>query len=168
MTLPETSGAYLVASDQGEAIWFNGGLCIVKAGGPQTQDRMAAVEFRVPAGFAAPHHVHHHDDEMFVVLDGDVRFRLGDDIVEASAGSLVYGPREAGHSFIADTDARLLLLFAPAGTERFFREAGRPAEALTLPPEDEPRLDRELLIKIAAVHGSDIIGPPIEPKGRPA
>lgn len=165
MTLPQTIGPYVVASDEGEAIWFNGGLCIVKAGGPQTQDRLAAVEFRVPAGFASPHHVHHHDDEIFVVLEGEMRFRLGDDIIDVAAGSMVFGPREAGHSFIADTDARLLLMFTPAGTERFFRDAGSPAERLAMPPADLLPLDREVLIKLAATHGQDIVGPPIEPKG---
>ena len=164
MTVSQTIDGYALASDEGEAIWFNGGLCIVKASGPETNGRLAAVEFRVPAGFAAPLHVHHHDDEIFLVLSGDVRFRLGEDVVEASAGSLVYGPREIGHSFTVDTEARLLLLFAPAGTEMFFREAGKPARWLGQPPADEPLIDRETLIKLAAGHGQDIIGPPLGPK----
>lgn len=164
MTLSQTTKGYAVAPDEGEAIWFNGGLCIVKASGPQTNGRLAAVEFRVPAGFAAPLHVHHHDDEMFLVLSGDVRFRLGEDVVKAEVGSLVYGPREVGHSFTADTDARLLLLFAPAGTEMFFREAGKPARWVGQPPADEPPLDREMLATLATSHGQDIIGPPLAPK----
>lgn len=164
MMLPQTTDGYAVATDEGEAIWFNGGLCIIKASGPQTNDHLAAVEFRVPEGFGSPLHVHHHDDEIFLVLSGDVRFRLGEDVIEAEAGSLVYGPREVGHSFTADTDARLLLLFAPAGTELFFRAAGKPARWLGPPPADEPPLDREMLAKLATSHGQDFIGPPLAPK----
>lgn len=165
MKVPQMTEGYAVGSDEGEALWFNGGLCIVKASGRGTKGRLAAVEFRIPAGFGAPLHIHHHDDEMFLVLEGEVRFRLGDDVIEASAGSLVYGPREVGHSFTADTDARLLLLFAPAGTEEFFRAAGKPARWIGQPPADEQFLDRETLAKIASSHGQDFLGPPLPPKG---
>lgn len=165
MMAPETKKGYAVASDEGEALWFNGGLCIVKARAHETDGRLAAVEFRVPAGFGSPLHIHHHDDEMFLVLDGDVRFRLGAEVIETQVGSLVYGPREVEHSFTADTDARLLLLFAPAGTEEFFRAAGKPARWVGPPPPGEQFLDRQSLAKMGSSYGQDFVGPPLPPKG---
>ena len=165
MSLPQTTQGYILGADEGEAFWFNGGLGLVKATGAQTEGRFSVVEFRLPKGFASPVHIHRGDDEFFIVLSGDVRFQLGEEIVEGTTGSLVYGPREVPHAFHVDSpQARLLLMFGPAGTDGLFREAGRPAEALTLPPADEPVPDRELLMKIAKSHGQEIVGPPLPPK----
>jgi quercetin dioxygenase-like cupin family protein len=165
MSLPQTTGGYALAPDDGEALWFEGGLVIVKATAPQTEGRFAAVEFRGPRGFAAPLHVHHDDDEFFLVLAGEVRIQLGEAVVEGVPGSLVYGPRNVAHSFHLDSDdARLLLLLGPAGVEGFFREGGKPAGSFGLPPAEEQFAGREVLMKIAKRYGQDFVGPPLPPK----
>lgn len=165
MSLPQTTGGYILGIDEGEALWFNGGLGLVKASAAQTKGQLAAIEFRLPKGFAAPLHVHRGDDEIFIVLEGDLRFRLDETVSEATTGSFVYGPRSVPHSFHVDSpEARILLVFGPAGTEELFREGGKPAPSLTLPPAGEEFVDRETLIKIAATHGQDIVGPPLPPK----
>ena len=43
--------------------------------------------------------MHHRDDEAWYVLEGTLRFRLGDREVEAYAGSAVFGPRGVSHTF---------------------------------------------------------------------
>ena len=166
MSLPDRAGAYALGPDDGEALWFNGALGIMRATGTQTDGRFAAFELRPGKGFAAPLHSHEHEDEFFLVLAGSVRLQHGDEIFEADAGSFVYTPRGTGHSFHIDSDdARLLLFFGPAGAEAFFREVATPAQALTLPPSDVPIPDRDTLVKIAAKHGQTILGPPLPPKG---
>lgn len=77
----------------GEALWFNGALGLVKATGVQTDGRFAAVEFLAPKGFAALLHVHRAEDEFFLVLSGEVRVKHGDSVIEAVPGSR---GREAG------------------------------------------------------------------------
>ncbi len=75
-------------------------------------------------------------------------------MIEAVAGSLVYGPRGMPHAFRVDSvEARLLLFFRPAGVEGFFREAGKVARSLGLPPADEQFLDREGLMEVAMTFG---------------
>ena len=164
MSLPQTTGGYILGADEGEGLWFNGALGLVKASGEQTEGRLAAIEFRMAKGFASPLHVHRGDDELFIVLAGDIRFQLGDDVHEGTTGSIVYGPRTIPHAFHVDsTEARVLLIFGPAGTEDLFREAGKPALSLSLPPAEEQFADRETLIKIANAKGQDIVGPPLPP-----
>lgn len=105
------------------------------------------------------------DDEFFLVLDGEIRIQLGDEVIEGVTGSLVYGPRDVAHSFHVDSEeARLLLLFGPAGVEGFFREGGKPAESRTLPPPGEEFLDRQALMQIAGRYGQQFVGPPLQPK----
>jgi len=86
-------------------------------------------------------------------------------VIEAVAGSLVYGPRDVAHAFRVDSDeARLLLFFGPAGVERFFREAGKPARSVGLPPADEQFIDLGALMKIGNSYGQEYVGSPLPPK----
>lgn len=165
-SLPETTGGYALGPDDGEALWFNGALGLLRATSDQTNGRYAAFELRPTKGFAAPLHAHQNEDEFFLVLSGRVRLQHGDDVVEGVPGSFVYTPRGVGHSFHVDSDeARLLLFFGPAGVEGFFREVATPARSLSLPPAGEPVLDRETIVEIMKRHGQTILGPPLPPKG---
>ena len=90
MSLPRTSGPYALGPDDGEALWFNGALCLLRATADQTEGRFAAFEPRPRKGFAAPLHAHMNEDEFFLVLSGAVRLQHGDDVVEGEAGSFLY------------------------------------------------------------------------------
>jgi mannose-6-phosphate isomerase-like protein (cupin superfamily) len=66
---------------------------------------LVVVEWRDPGGSAdppryiAPLHVHHSDDEAWYVLEGALRFRLGDEEVEAPAGGAVMAPHGTVHTY---------------------------------------------------------------------
>ena len=49
---------------------------------------------------------------------------LGDDVVEAGPGDLVFKPRNQWHTFwnAGDEPCRILEIISPAGFERFFQE----------------------------------------------
>ena len=165
MSFPRSTGGYGMGPGEGEAIWFNGGLGLLKATGDQTEGRFAAMELLAPKGFASPIHVHRDEDEFFLVLSGEVRVQHADDVIEAVAGSLIYGPRNVPHGFHVDSaEARLLLFFGPAGIEGFFREAGKPARTLGLPPPGEQFLGKQALTEIAVRYHQEFIGPPLPPK----
>src|SRR5207245_5148942 len=127
MSLPRTTGDYGLEPGEGEALWFNGGLGVVRVSGDQTDGRYAVLELTAPKGFASPLHIHRREDEFFFVLSGEVRLQHGDELIEAVAGSIVYGPRDVAHRFRVDSEeARILLFFGPAGVEGFFRDGGKP------------------------------------------
>jgi quercetin dioxygenase-like cupin family protein len=165
MSLPSTTQGYGLAPDEGEGLWFNGALNVLKATGEQTEGRFVVLEQFAPGGFAAPLHVHGAEDELFFVLSGEVRFQIGEEIIEAIAGSFIYAPREVKHSYRVDSsEARLLLFFGPAGCEGFFREGGKPARSLVIPSRDEKRPGLAELTQIAARYLMKIVGPPLEPR----
>lgn len=165
MSLPQVASGYALGPDEGEALWFNRGFAVLKATADLTDGRFAMLELLAPKGFASPLHIHHAEDEFFLVEEGEVRVRHGDEIFEAATGSLIYGPRDVPHAFHVDSDqARLLLIFGPAGVERFFREAGKPARHRGLPPADEVFTDRETLKAIGERYDQEFIGPPLPPK----
>ena len=47
----------------------------------------------------APLHVHHADDEAWYVVDGALRFRLGEEEREAGPGQAVFVPRGTPHAY---------------------------------------------------------------------
>jgi mannose-6-phosphate isomerase-like protein (cupin superfamily) len=73
---------------------------------------------------AAPLHRHRHEDEYSYVLQGRIGALLGDEVLVASPGDLVFKPRNQWHTFwnAGDEPARILEIISPAGFERFFDE----------------------------------------------
>jgi mannose-6-phosphate isomerase-like protein (cupin superfamily) len=63
----------------------------------------------------APPHVHHDDDEAWYVLEGAMRFWIGDDTFDVSAGGAVLGPKGVRHTFAnaGPGVARYILVMRP-------------------------------------------------------
>ena len=107
--------------------------------GADTGGRLSVVEHTVPPHvLAGPLHHHSREDEYSYVLEGRMGALLGDDVVYAEAGDLVYKPRQQWHTFWnpGDTPTRVLELITPAGLEELFRELGAPGgefDPATLP-----------------------------------
>ena len=57
-------------------------------------------------------HVHHADDEAWHVLEGRLRFRFADRVVEVAAGGTVFVPAGVAHTYEAQ-DARYLIVLTP-------------------------------------------------------
>ena len=165
MSVPQGNGGYAMGPGEGEALWFNGGLGLLKATADLTSGLYTAMELLAPRDFASPLHIHQAEDEFFVVLSGEVRVKHGDAVIEAVTGSFVYGPRGVPHAFRVDSDeARLLLIFGPGGVEGFFRDGGKPARSRALPPAGEEFLDKEALKAIGNRFNQEFIGPPLPPR----
>ena len=77
-----------------------------------------------PRALAAPLHRHSREDEYSYVLEGRMGALLGDDVVYAEAGDLVFKPRDQWHTFwnAGDTPCEIIEIISPAGFEDFFRE----------------------------------------------
>jgi mannose-6-phosphate isomerase-like protein (cupin superfamily) len=93
--------------------------------GTEAAERFSLVEHPMsPRALAAPLHRHTREDEYSFVLEGRMGALLGDDVVEAGPGDLVFKPRNQWHTFwnAGDEPCRILEIISPAGFERFFRE----------------------------------------------
>jgi len=89
-----------------------------------------------PRALGAPVHTHRNEDEYSYVLEGRIGVQLGDQVLEAGPGELVFKPRGVPHAFwnAGDEPARLLELISPGGFENYFRELA-PLLAATEPDE---------------------------------
>src|ERR1700693_5236752 len=93
--------------------------------GETTSGGFSLVEHPMSArALAGPLHRHLREDEYSYVLEGRLGALLGEDVLEADPGDLVFKPRGEWHTFwnAGDDPCRILEIIAPAGFERFFAE----------------------------------------------
>ena len=96
-----------------------------------------------PRSLCAPLHRHDGVDEYSFVLEGRMGAQLGDDVVIAEAGDLVFKPRNQWHTFwnAGDEPCRILEIIAPAGFEQFFQELSDLGGVLNTTPETLEQLN---------------------------
>ena len=107
-------------------------------GGFEAGERFSLVEHPMsPRALAAPLHLHTREDEYSFVLEGRMGALLGDDVVEAGPGDLVFKPRNQWHTFwnAGDEPCRILEIISPAGFEHFFQELVAMGGAIQADPE---------------------------------
>ena len=136
----ERAGARILFCGPGEGHPIPGREEVVlKATGADTGGAVAFLEATTAPGDGPAPHVHHDNDELFYVLEGQMRFRVGERTVEAPAGTFLFVPRGTVHAArnVGLEPARLLAAYVPAGPEREMEAFAQAA------PEERDRLARE-------------------------
>lgn len=152
-----------------EHIWFLNSLMTVCRSSASGRDGVSVIEFRAPYGDAPPMHVHHDDDEIFHLIEGRMRFRVGDKEFTLEAGQSAVAPKGIPHAFRVESPegARGLNIMAGPNFENFVRAMGRPAETADLPQPTVPApAEIERLARIAQAHAMTVLGPPLESASR--
>jgi quercetin dioxygenase-like cupin family protein len=150
----------VVAAGDGERIWFTNAEMTVKATAESTDGQLSLMETQAPEGHGPPLHIHHEEHECFYVLAGELEVLCGEERYQAGPGAFAFLPSGIPHTFkVTSGPARFLTFGVPGGLDGFFREAGRPAAGLGLPPVEPPDIAR--LAQVAAKYGSEILGPPL-------
>ena len=131
-----------------------GGPLTFKLRGEESGGALTAIENVIAPADGPPLHIHEREDESWYVIEGELRFRLGEEIATAPRGTFVFVPRGTPHCFqnAGDVPARILVLFNPSGMERFFdRFAELPAGPV----------DPGAFAAIGAQVGMTVVGPPL-------
>jgi quercetin dioxygenase-like cupin family protein len=120
-----TAVAHVLGPDEGAVVHLLALGVRFMIDGAATGGAFSLVEHPLPPrALGAPVHTHRNEDEYSYVLEGRVGVQLGEDVLEAGPGELVFKPRGLAHTFwnAGDEPARLLELISPAGFENYFRE----------------------------------------------
>jgi len=102
-----------------------------------------------------PLHVHHHQDEVFFIAEGDYLFQAGDERFRLAAGDTIFLPRKVPHTWTQLTEkGKMIFFFQPSGKmEEFFKiyrtQVSPPS------PEEGARQFSD--------HEMTVLGPPIVP-----
>ena len=121
------------------------------------------METLAPRGDSPPLHVHLAEDEIFHILEGEVRFRVADTELVVRAGETMLAPKGVPHTYLVESErGRWLVVTARGNHERFVRSVSRPAEWSELPEPSPLTPDqREGLVAAGREHGLEIVGPPL-------
>jgi quercetin dioxygenase-like cupin family protein len=152
-----------IVRQEGEGVrrWFaGGGLWTMKATAEETDGAVMLFEDLMTRGKTTPLHTHPHEDETFIVLDGEILVHVEGAEHPVGPGGVAVVPRGTRHAFLVTSEtARVLALQTPGSGEAFYRDASEPStdEADAQRPPD---LDR---LRAAAERHPDcieILGPP--------
>ncbi len=152
----ESGGGYAVreGTDRfGSPTFFLNGRFDCKVSGRETDGRLCIIDTVRTHRGGPPLHLHHDQEEWFFVREGEFLFQVGTEVVRLTAGDSILAPRGVPHTFANVTDdARLMIVFQPAGTiEEFFRQGSLIEQAT-----------REDLIELHHRHGMQVVGPPLK------
>lgn len=145
------------------SLWFLNTAVTVRVSVEDGHDGIAILEHRASQGDSPPLHVHHDEDEIFHVLEGEVRYRVGDADRIARAGDILLAPRGVPHTYRVESPQARMLTITRAGFERFVRAMGRPAEHDGLPtPSGPPSPEQaQALAQACLAFGIELVGPPL-------
>ena len=149
-----------------EQLWFLNNLNTVRVRHDEGEDGISVIESLGPHGESPPLHVHQTEDEIFHVLEGELRLRAGDADVTIAAGETLLAPKRVAHTYRVESPAgaRWLVITTLGDFERFVRALSRPAERPELPtPQGPPTPEQaDALAAAARAHGIELVGPPLD------
>lgn len=98
-------------------------------------------------------HIHFEQDEIFMVIEGEYRFVVGEETHVLKSGQTIFLPRGIPHTWIQLTDmGKMIYFLQPAGKmEEFFSYMNKLTE----------RPGPEEMDRIHAEHQMKVVGPPL-------
>jgi len=122
----------------------------------ETGGAMSIVDSLSPVGSGPPRHIHHAEDEVFVILTGVCKVWVEGVETRVGPGESIFIARGKEHTFkvIGDEPSRHLVILTPGGFEGFFHAM---ATARYKIPEDMPGIEA-----VAAKYDLSFTGPPLD------
>ena len=129
----------------------------------ETEGRVSVMEQWAPANWSPPTHVHHKEDQVLYILEGEITAQLGGPdgpTTLVKAGESVFLPRQVPHCFLTGPEgAKLLEINTPGGFEQFHVDAGIEAPEVRVPDPTEPDIPK--LVEAIAPYEAEFVGPPM-------
>jgi quercetin dioxygenase-like cupin family protein len=162
---PTSRGLEVSGPTSGRHYHFLNHLASVKVAAEGSRS-MSVVQFEAVRGFGPPLHRHEHEDELFVILHGELRYTYGDETIEGGTGSIAYLPAARPHTFqvVSETAVILNVCASRTGAPRFdemVASLGVPTDPTDL-PDDQP-IDPGHVAAVCAEYDITILGPPPAP-----
>ncbi|MCZ7656822.1 MAG: cupin domain-containing protein [Xanthobacteraceae bacterium] len=148
-----------------EQLWFLNTRVTVRVAGADGANHMTVLEHEAPCGDSPPLHVHAEEDEVFHVIAGELRCRVGGREFSLRAGDTVRAPKDVPHTYlvVSPEGARFLTVTCVGHFERLVRALGRPAAHDGLPvASGAPTPEQATALADACLaHGITLVGPPL-------
>ncbi len=120
----------------------------------------ALFEMTVNPGSGTPPHIHHAEDEMFYVIEGELSLWCGDEKIVGTAGSFVAVPKGVVHRWANESSAtaKSLVFLVPGGFDEFLMRIGKPVSdnAQDNVPPTQEQID--FALSIAGEYHMEVVG----------
>lgn len=140
--------------DEGVLTWMGSSYRSLLAS-RETDGRMSITDSTTDPGIGPPRHIHHAEDEAFVVLTGEIEFWTPAGRLRRGPGGTAFIPRGTEHTFrvTSPVPSRHLVILTPGGFEGFFAEMARGGYRI---PGDMAEI-----AAVAARYALEFTGPPL-------
>ncbi len=126
----------------------------MKVSGKDTNERFAIFEqTSLSPKRGTPLHVHHNQDEVFYILEGEYAFKVGEEMFNLKTGDSIFLPMKIPHAWTqVSTTGKMMVVLQPAGKlEEFFKTMAAF--------KGEPT--KEQIAKLFSDNEMQIVGPPL-------
>jgi quercetin dioxygenase-like cupin family protein len=134
---------------------INSNILDLKVSGKDTDGGIAIFEqTSLSQGRGTPLHVHHFQDELFFVIEGEYYFQVGEDKYRLNVGDSIFLPRKVPHAWTQVSEkGKMTVTFQPAGKmeEFFLTMAGLKDET-----------SAEQIAQIFIDNEMKVVGPPLK------
>ena len=132
---------------------YPGGRFTFKLTSEETNGALAIIDVDIIPGNEPPRHYHEVEDETNLIKEGTITYFIGDDVINANAGDIVFMPRGVPHNFkVTSEKASVRLIVTPGGFENFFAAITHPCddENMQLEERELSKEEIENVVKTAA------------------
>ena len=155
-----------MSTDSEKYFWYLNTLTTIRVSAHTGDNQLSVVEHRALKGYSPALHLHRTQDEIFHVLEGEFRIKVGDKEKHLKAGDMLLIPKGTPHTFIIASleGGRWLAITVGVDFENFVRALARPAERFEIPSSGEDTSPENVLTvnMTADQFGIDIVGPRLE------
>jgi mannose-6-phosphate isomerase-like protein (cupin superfamily) len=115
---------FIVAPNEGPTYTAFGGTVQFKLTGANTNGVLNLGMGVTAPGTGPLRHVHHEDDEIFIIVEGEEEMWIDEKWVKVSPGSVVFLPKNVPHTFrnVGPTPSKHWVITVPTGFDEFFRK----------------------------------------------
>lgn len=127
-----------------EALWYFGGLRIIKTIEEQIDESCKIFEYVEPAGTVTYSYAPYQEDTAFYIVEGEMNFSSGNTSVRATPGTFLFLPRNVcfRSQVTASGPARLLTWTTSMGFAHRALNMGVAGQALVLSPPHMPEEEK--------------------------
>ena len=128
----------------------------LKVSASDTNGMLSISEYTGYTKGGPPLHIHPNQDEVFIVVEGEHLFQVGDEQHHLFPGDSIFLPRGVPHAPCQLSDrGKYIFFFTPSGKmEDFFRELGK----VDVKGQPSP----EMMTGLFETHDMKIVGPPLK------
>ena len=130
------SAAKIIRGQDQKSLWLMTDLMTPLLNGDDTAEHLAVALMRMHPGGGTPPHIHRREDEAFYILEGEVTFLYGDQLLKAGPGTFVWGGRNVIHCYkcTSATPGKMLMMVSPTQFTKFAAGFAKPGDDFNSPP----------------------------------